>query len=205
MSREHTWEEVSSLTAEVKCCPMCCCSRICCLRDVKKYFLLFPIMGAGKFQHEAIKIWTDCSSWGEAVLPLYSVFLWKAAFRHAKCQFPAVVFLVCFCSGGLLPAEQTNPRCMQKCICILMQEGQNCTSDEGEASFAEFTLLVSFAVSPWWFANLIGDGASACVITQWIGWRLYGFGCWASLSSQTPDHPKYLFTASCFSVFKPPL
>lgn len=38
---------------------------------------------------------------------------------------------------------------MQKCICILRQEGENCTSDEGEASLAECTLLVSFAVSPW--------------------------------------------------------
>lgn len=97
----------------LKCCPMYCSSRICCLRDVNKYLLLFPIMGTGKFQHEAIKIGTDCSSWGgEAVLPLCSVFLCRAAFRHAKSQCPAVVFLVCFCSGGLLPAEQTNPKCM---------------------------------------------------------------------------------------------
>lgn len=116
----------------LKSCPMCCCGRIFSLRDVKKYFLLFPIRGAGKFQHEAIKRWTDCSSWGEAVLPLCSVFLCKAAFRHAKCQFPAVRFLVCLCCGRLLPAEQTNPKRMQKCICILTQEGENCTSDDGE-------------------------------------------------------------------------
>lgn len=55
VSGEHTWEEVSSFTAEVKSCPMFCCGRIFSLRDVKKYFLLFPIRGAGKFQHEAIK------------------------------------------------------------------------------------------------------------------------------------------------------
>lgn len=110
----------------LKCCPMCCCRSICCLRDVKKYFLLFPISCAGKFQHETMKRWADCSSWGEAALPLCSTFLCKAAFS-------ASFLLSCFWFASvLLAVEQTNPKCMQKYICILTQEGENCTSDEGE-------------------------------------------------------------------------
>lgn len=111
-----------------------------------------------------------------------------------------------FWSVSILGGSCQQKRYTQNaCKCIFMQLGDNYTSDEGEDWPAEFALLLIFAAPPLWFPHLIGDGASACVITRWICWHLlavhYGYGCFATSSSQTPDDPKHLFTASCFFLF----